>query len=46
MNAVSQRRSDGVWYYLEVKPTETQEEKEPEQPVYVAPEDNEEDIPF
>ena len=28
MHAVSKRRSDGIWYYLEVKPTEGGEEKE------------------
>ena len=28
MHAVSKRRSDGIWYYLEVRPTEGGEEKE------------------
>lgn len=46
MNAVSERRSDGMWYYLEVKPTEREEEKvKIEEPVVVSGE-NEGDIPF
>ena len=46
MNAVSERRSDGMWYYLEVKPTEREEEKvKIEEPVVVSGE-NEGDLPF
>ena len=29
MNAVSERRSDGMWYYLEVRPTESDVKAEP-----------------
>jgi len=50
MNAVSERRSDGIWYYLEVRPTEEEPKKVAEEPKIVleAPvnKSNEEDLPF
>jgi putative DNA primase/helicase len=46
MNAVSQRRSDGVWYYLEVGPVETVK-VQPEPVVDDLPAGNEEEsLPF
>ena len=42
MGAVSQRRSDGIWYYLEVAPVESVESK----PVAEEKKEVEEDLPF
>lgn len=46
MNAVSERRSDGMWYYLEVAPIETiTDEKKPEEPI-LPKQDEDADLPF
>jgi putative DNA primase/helicase len=42
MNAVSERRSDGIWYYLEVAPVETVKSE----PVVEEKKEVEEDLPF
>ena len=48
MNAVCERRSDGIWYYLEVRPTESDKVVEEAKPVVEEPVDksNDEDLPF
>lgn len=46
MKAASERRSDGMWYYLEVRAVETIEEKKPEPEPVIFEKKEEDDLPF